>query len=353
MTSTTLRVLEPDEYTSWFGANRGALLHRSPFHQPEWLDAVSHGTKFRVRCIGVMHGRDLVAAVPGFLTRRGPLRLFGSPLRGTMTSYLGPVSLDACYSGAGIRDLLVGCATFARRRWWAPYAQFTTRDAVGERLAAAPGWHEQRPGSYRLELGVGEEVLFARLKSKCRRNVRKAAREGVVIVPFDDAAHFHRILADTFRRHGSSSWHSRRFFDAILRLREPDDLVRAWAARFDSQIIAAGLFLRDDREMHFLSGASVPGFGSLPTSYLLHWHAISEAAREGLQVFNSEASRIPSIDAFKESFNPELERRSTLIHAPGALWTARRSFVRWNRSVRALRSRARAPISSRVTRDDT
>jgi hypothetical protein len=91
----------------------------------------------------------------------------------------------------------------------------------------------------------------------------------------------------------------------------PRGLLRTWGARYQGQIIAVGL----------------------------HWHAIATAAREGLQVFNSEASRIPSIDHFKETFNPVRERRSTLIRAPGPLWTMRRYFIRWNKAARHLRSR--------------
>ena len=343
----TMRSLEPAEYAAWFAANCASLPQRSPFHHPAWLDAVSTGTDFDVRFIGVTDGGEVIAVVPGFLARRGPLRLFGSPLRGTMTSYLGPLSLDSALTADGARELMVACADFARRRWWAPYAQFTIRDATPDRRRPPDGgWHEQRPGSYRLELDAGEDALFAQLKSHCRRNVRKAAREGVTVVPFDDAALFHRILAETFRRHGSSSWHPPRFFRALMRLAE-HDLLHAWAAQYQGQTIAAGLFLHDDQEMHFLSGASLPKYGSLPTSYLLHWHAIATAARDGLHVFNSEASRIPSIDAFKESFNPVLERRSTLIHAPGALWAARRSFIRWTKATRRVRSRA--PASAAVS----
>jgi hypothetical protein len=305
---------------------------------------VSEGTGFGTRVVGLLDGDELVAAVPGCLTRRGPFRLFGSPLRGTMTSYLGPVTLDPRFADGAARDLMVECAAFARRKWLAPYAQFTTRDAPPDPVVLpGPGWHHQRPSSYRLDLTRGEDALFDGLKPKCRRNVRKAAREGVVIVELGDADQYHRILDETFRRHGSVSWHTPRFFHAIMRDLPARGLLRAWAARYQGQIIAAGLFLCDDREMHFLSGASLPHFGSLPTSYLLHWHAIATAARDGLEVFNSEASRIPSIDAFKESYNPVLERRSTLIHAPGALWTARRWFVALHKRRRRIRGKERAP----------
>jgi lipid II:glycine glycyltransferase (peptidoglycan interpeptide bridge formation enzyme) len=120
-------------------------------------------------------------------------------------------------------------------------------------------------------------------------------------------------------------------------------LADVWGARYDDRIIAAGLFFHDDREMHFIAGGSVSGYGSLPTSYLLHWHAIAAAARSGLQVFNTEASGIPSIDAFKETFNPRLERRDTLIWARRPVRRAEASLRRWNKRIRSVGGRLRHP----------
>ena len=340
MTELALRELGVAEYASWFEANRSALRDRGPFHEPAWLDAAARGVGFDLGFIGAFEGGELVGAVPGYLTRRGPLRLFGSPLRGTMTSYLGPVTLDPAIATDDHRDLVVACTAFARTTWRATYVRFTLRDAPAERIPP-PGadWHVQRPASYRLDLSPGEEAVFAGLRSHCRRNVRKAARAGVEIVPLDDPGLFYRILQDTFRRHDSTSWHPPRFFETIMGELPPLGLLWGWGARYDEQIIAAGLFLHDDREMHFISGASLHEFGSLPTSYLLHWHAIAAAAREGLLVFNSEASGIPSIDQFKETFNPVRERRGTLIWAPRAVWVAQRAFKQWHKSVRHIRGR--------------
>lgn len=339
MTGPSLREIGAADYAAWFESNRTVVRGRSPFHEPAWLDAVSRGVGFGLGFIGAFDGPELTAVVPGFLARRGPFRLFGSPLRGTMTSYLGPVGLDPSLAEGGYRDLVVASADFARRRWRAGYVRFTVRDAPPTSVEPpGPLWHQQRPPSYRIDLSPGEDEVFASFKSSCRRNIRKAGREGVEIVPFDDARLFHKILEDTFRRHASTSWHSARYFEAIIGELVPRGLVQGWGARYEGRIIAAGLFLHDDREIHFLSGASAGGYGSLPTSYLLHWHAIAQAIRDGVAVFNTEASGIRSIDEFKETFNPVRERRGTLMRAPRPVWTAQRAFLKWHKRVRRLKS---------------
>ena len=340
MTDLVLRELDADAYAAWFRATRPLLEGRSPFHEPDWLGAAASGVGFRLGFIGAYEGDELTAAVPGFLARRGPLRLFGSPLRGTMTSYLGPVAVGPRPSEEAQRELIVRAADFARRRWHTRYVRFTVRDAPeAVTFALGPDWHQQRPPSYRVDLTPGEDAVFASFKSSCRRNVRKAAREGVEIVPFEDPRGFHRLLRDTFRRHDSSTWHSPRFFESVIGRLAPRGLLRGWGACYEGEIIAAGLFFHDEREIHFLSGASATGHGNLPTSYLLHWHAIADAIREGIQVFNSEASGVRSIDEFKETFNPARERRGTLMCAPPPVWKAQRAFLKWHKGMQRFRSR--------------
>lgn len=340
MSSPTVRTIDAVTYRSWYESNRDQLLDRGPFHEPSWLDAAARGTGFRLRFAGVYEGPELTAVVPGFIAPRGPVRMFGSPLRGTMTSYLGATSLDARWTGVGHRELTERVADHARRRWHVVLARTTVRNAPDARVPMpGPRWHEQRPGSYRLDLTIGEDALFANLKSSCRRNVRKAGREGVEMVPLDDHRVFFHVLEDTFRRHGSKSWQRERYFASLMEELGPLGMAEMWGARYEDEIIAAGLFFHDERELHFIAGGSLAEHGSLPTSYLMHWHAIERAARAGLQVFNSEASKIASIDQFKETFNPVLERRNTLIWARQPIRLAESSLRRWNRRARTVHER--------------
>jgi len=327
MKSRNLSVLTQEQYRRWFERCSGQLHHRSPFHHPAWLEAAGRGVDFELRFIGIHEGDNLTGALPGFLTRRGPFRLFGSPLRGTMTSYLGPVGLDL-KTDAELFHLLESCCDFACREWGASYARFTLRDApkaVPTGLGA--NWEQQRPRSYRLDLSPGKDALWARLKSDCRRNIRRAQQLGIQIVPLVDPHLFFEILQETFKRHGTTSWQSERFFELVMAGLVPRDLLWAWGASYQGQVVAVGLFVHDDQEMHFISGASLPEYGSLPTSYLLHWHAIQTAVDSGLRIYNSDASQVRSIDQFKESFRPSLDERYSLIWAPSHVRYALQFFM--------------------------
>jgi hypothetical protein len=82
----------------------------------------------------------------------------------------------------------------------------------------------------------------------------------------------------------------------------------------------------------------LPEYGNLPTSYLLHWHTIVAGIRAGLKVFNSDASRVRSIDRFKESFRPTLEKRYTLIWAPSYVYRAQKKLIAGYRHLRRFRA---------------
>jgi CelD/BcsL family acetyltransferase involved in cellulose biosynthesis len=338
MNSWRLTKISPVEYEEWFDDHYQILQNRSPFHHPAWLETVAHALNFRTGYIARYEEKELVAVIPGFLHRLGPIRLFGSPLRGTMTSYLGPVSLEPFPSDQAKIDFLSACGDFIRKEWGVPYSRFTLRDQPENQLKLLVNWTDQRPGSYRLDLTKGPEELWKGLKSDCRRNIRKAREAGIEIVSLEDDDLFFKMIDATFRRHGSTSWHKRSFFRALISELVPRDLLWYWGARYHGKIIAGALFLHDGQEVHFISGASLPEYGSLPTSYLLHWTAIEAGVNRGLNVFNSERSRVPSIDKYKESFRPVLEKRYTLIYTPGYLRRAQKIYIKTYSHLRHLRS---------------
>jgi hypothetical protein len=328
MNLSRLSNISSKEYQEWFECHYPFVHGRSPFHNPAWLETVARVLKFKAIYIAAYDNEELVSVIPGFLYRRGLLRLFGSPMRGTMTSYLGPVSIRPIQGDQARIDLLTTCSSFVRKEWHAAYSRFTLRDEPVELPKLGKNCSDQTPGSYRLDLSKGVDGLWKGLESDCRRNIRRARDAGMEIVPLEDAGLFYRMIDETFRRHGSTSFHKENFFHALLSELVPRDLLWPWGVKYKGEIIAGALFLHDDREVHFISGASFPNYGSLPTSYLLHWNAIEVATKMGLRIFNSERSRIPTIDKFKESFRPILEERYTLICAPSYLRSTQKIFIR-------------------------
>jgi Acetyltransferase (GNAT) domain len=304
-TTYSFQVISPGVYRAWFAQHEAALQHRSPFHHPAWLDVVGRGSRGKVALVGAYHGGDLVAVVPGFLARRGPFLLFGSPLRGTMTSYLGPIGLRLEESPFGAVELIRSTRDFVRRQWGVNYTEFILPERPPDASSVGPQWRQAQPASYRLDLRAGEEALWAGLKQTCRTQIRKAERLGIKVVPLASARAYHQMHRDTFARWGMPPPHPESFFRIILDELVPRGLVWAWGAEHETRMVAAALFLRDADEVHYISGASNSADRSLPTSHLLQWHAITSAAQANHRVYDLTGRGVPSIDRFKEQFGPQ------------------------------------------------
>lgn len=299
-----LEVLPLASYAAWYHQRAGRWPGQSPYHHPSWLEAVAAGSSHQIAIIGFRDGPHLVGAMPGFLTHRGPLRLYGSPLRGTMTAYLGPIGDLPMDQPNAAADLIEATGHFIRRTWLVQYAEITLPTAPVDYMTLGAGWRSDSTGSYVVDLRPGREAVWANLKARCRRNIRKAERLGLRIVPLTDTALYYRMLVDTYRRRETVPTFSERFYQSILERLVPLDLLWAWGVEYQGTIIAAGLFLHDEDQIHYLSGASLSEYRTIPASYLLHWQAMTSAMAAGLSAYDFVGRGIPSIDQFKEAFNP-------------------------------------------------
>lgn len=338
MDSHQFAIVTFDAYREWFFQQDEGLRHNSPFHHPSWLSAVSKTSRSEPLPVQISDGGRVIGMLPGFRSGFGPAKIWGSPLKGMMTSYLGPVGTGTPEDPDELIELTKSASHYLRQEHRFPYTRVTLRNSPpAGKPELGPSWQQQRPKSYRLDLTPGEDAVWENLTSDCRRNIRKAIKQEVEVAPLQDPDVFYSMLDQTLRRHGSTSSHPPRFFHALFD--ELGPLLQARSALFEGQVIAAGLFLRNGRELHYLSGASDPAFGSFPTSYLLHWNAITEAIEDGVAVFNSDASRIRSIDRFKESFRPELERRHTIVGAPPMVYWAQKRLISGYRGYRRIRAK--------------
>jgi hypothetical protein len=165
--------------------------------------------------------------------------------------------------------------------------------------------------------------------------LRKSERCGIEIVPYEGTAEDYRgMLVETLGRRGpeataSATLYSVGFFQAVLDELRPSGPLWAWAARYQGRIIAVVLLVHDDREAHYISGASLSSYRHLPTSYLLHWHAMLTAMRAGLQVYDFGSAPGPAGSAaFKESFAPEAIEYARLSRASRLVRGAKAAYVR-------------------------
>jgi peptidoglycan pentaglycine glycine transferase (the first glycine) len=157
-----------------------------------------------------------------------------------------------------------------------------------DRLGLRPSNKEYQPRSTILvDLTASEDRILARMKSKCRYNIRRAQREGVVVRDGTaaDLPAFQRILEETASRQ-SFRLHSPDYYRAVQ-----EELVAKGQARlllaFHEERLLAGIVVTGlGRKACYLYGGSGNAHRNLMPNYLLQWEAIKWAKRFGCESYD-------------------------------------------------------------------
>jgi FemAB-related protein (PEP-CTERM system-associated) len=136
-----------------------------------------------------------------------------------------------------------------------------------------------------LKLKDTEEAVWADLRSEIRNRIRKAEKEGVIVV--DGGAElipeFYEVFAENMRDLGSPV-HSRMFFESMFQF-VPDQL-RLVCARWKGSPVAAGITVtfQDGVEMPWVSASK--RFQKSAPNNAVYWHAIREACKKNIKRFD-------------------------------------------------------------------
>src|SRR5688572_14066065 len=129
---------------------------------------------------------------------------------------------------------------------------------------------------HRLRLEASEELQIARLRDSTRRNIDKAAKQGVEVQhlkSIEAVESFYTLHCRTRRRHGLPP-QPLRFFHLIYKHLIEQGLGFVSLARFSGQWIAGAVFLHFGSHAVYKFGASEPAFQQLRANNLVMWRAI-------------------------------------------------------------------------------
>lgn len=127
--------------------------------------------------------------------------------------------------------------------------------------------------------GTDDEIL-ARMKQKCRYNVRLAEKKEVTVRSWDDLDGFHRLMTVTGGRDGFGV-HSLDYYRKAYELFHPTGVADILVAEFDSRPLAALMVFALGKRAYYLYGASTDEERNRMPTYLLQWRAMQWARERG------------------------------------------------------------------------
>jgi len=143
----------------------------------------------------------------------------------------------------------------------------------------------QPPRTIVVDLRGSEEDVLARMKQKCRYNIRLAAKKGVTIRAWDDLEVFHGMMAATGRRDGFAV-HSLAYYRRAYDLFRPAGMAELLVAEFQGRPLAALMVFARGKRAWYLYGASTDEERSRMPAYLLQWEAMRWARAQGCEDYD-------------------------------------------------------------------
>lgn len=282
----------------------------SVFHRLPWMQTIEdvHGATLRLLRADI--DDECVALWPVFFTRKGPLRIIGSPLGGWSTPYMGPLLQPHVDAKSVIAEML-------RSPLLKRYSYFACKTLNYDQapIDLEPYGFESvlKFETYALDLTIGLESLWDNLKSECRSRIRKAEKLGLEVrLEQDDSflEDYWAMSVETFALTHIQPMFTRPFITEVWRRMHAAGDVCTLSAFQNGERIAALVLPYDGNSMFYWTGASWVRCRSIPAHNLLHWKAIEHAVQLGLKRYDF-ISTLGGAGRFKRTFGPQTVWAST------------------------------------------
>jgi len=252
----------------------------------EWVEFVAETQGATPVAAEVREGASVLGYFCGLVFSRFGVRILGSPFAGWTTSYMGFALQPGVHRWMALQALErfafkdLGCFHFE-----VVDRHLTVED--GQRAGLLP-YRSAR--SYESDLRESEEALFSHMKSACRRCIRKAEREGVVIEEAKDdgfAGEYWAQLTEVFLKQGLAPTYGLNRVQKLIEHVGPTGRLLLLRARDpEGRCIATGIYPALNTIAHFWGNASVNEGQHLRPNETLHWYAMRYWKGRGVPVFD-------------------------------------------------------------------
>jgi GNAT acetyltransferase-like protein len=274
------------------------------FHEAAWLRFLAGEQKGEAVVLRICDSRGAERALlPGLVVKKGPIRIFGSPLRGWGTVVMGPLFLE------GDGRLLVPAAEAALVGAGIRHWEFISEALLPGSNPEESGYRFESSDTHRIRLHTEEPVMWASLQQRCRTAIRKASKNGLSCRISQDGQFVEALygfVAAIFAKQKFTPPYDagrlRRLWDALY----PLGKAVGFEVRQGEQLAAAGLFIFDPQQAWAWSEGSDSAFNPLAPNNLLYWEAMRYFGSRGVSYLHLPGAAGSSIGKFKASFNPEI-----------------------------------------------
>ncbi len=143
----------------------------------------------------------------------------------------------------------------------------------------------QPPRTITISINDTEEQILARMKPKCRYNIRLAEKKGITVRAWDDIHAFHEMMTVTGGR-DKFGVHSKEYYQRAYELFHPKGTCELLVAEFEGKPLASLMVFANGKRAWYVYGASNDQERNRMPTYLLQWEAIRWAKARGCDEYD-------------------------------------------------------------------
>ena len=187
----------------------------------------------------------------------------------------------------------------------------------------------QPPRTIVVDVRGSEDEILARMKQKCRYNIRLAEKKGVTVRAWDNFDEFYQMMQVTGGR-DNFGVHSLEYYRRAYELFHPTGMCELLVAEFESKPLAALMVFARGRRAWYIYGASNDEERNRMPTYLLQWEAMRWAKARGCEEydlwgvpdedeatleaqFENRSDGLWGVYRFKRGFGGELKRAAQAV----------------------------------------
>ena len=143
----------------------------------------------------------------------------------------------------------------------------------------------QPPRTITIDIKDSEETILARMKPKCRYNIRLAEKKGITVRTWDDISAFHEMMTVTGGR-DNFGVHSKEYYRRAYELFYPKGTCELLVAEYEGKPLASLMVFANGNRAWYVYGASNDQERNRMPTYLLQWEAIRWAKAHGCEEYD-------------------------------------------------------------------
>jgi len=143
----------------------------------------------------------------------------------------------------------------------------------------------QPPRTITISIKEDEEKILAKMKPKCRYNIRLAEKKGITVRAWDDIPAFHEMMTVTGGR-DNFGVHSLEYYQRAYELFHSKGTCELLVAEYEGKPLASLMVFANGKRAWYVYGASNDHERNRMPTYLLQWQAIRWAKARGCDEYD-------------------------------------------------------------------